>query len=386
MRRTWLLISLALLIGALITLQRYRFEKVPEIPVITLADLNAAKPILTEGARWEDDQETRFLFFDAGTRASDQAIRFDLSPIEIAEALHITFELQADSLVCGQKNWEDGRLLVNWDGSGGISTNETDPVGSVRDEEHIHETSVVVRPTSEPSRPTLHVENLGPSGTLSLSQIEITSVRERALWKAGRWVLLAGWLSWLYIALESPTQHSAPRRAMSSAIWVGMAVLFVFPGPWENLRPLITNFDLGESTGSSEGIEVLARAANQQLPIGQATPANEPTESLGQIEPKEGLILTAKRLLKSQRNLLHVLLFFLPTFAFAGLLGWRAALILSGLLSLGMEAAQLGFGYGFDLQDMGDLACDFTGILMALWGWKTRAKKLDHRTSTLEAR
>jgi glycopeptide antibiotics resistance protein len=64
--------------------------------------------------------------------------------------------------------------------------------------------------------------------------------------------------------------------------------------------------------------------------------------------------------------LLHVLLLFCPTFAFAWLSGAKRALVLGCSLALACEAAQTGFGYGFDWIDVLDLACDAAGIALAL--------------------
>lgn len=381
MRRLWLFIGLILLIGGLITLQSYRFERVSNSPVISLEELHSLASSLPNGVIWTQDSGNRSLRLGAKEGAPNRAISFGLSPIESAEALHITFQLEAKALVCGQENWEDGRLLVKWHASDGSSSTETDPVASVRDHERPEEDSIVVRPTSSPSRPTLHVENLGQSGTLILSKLEITSVRERLVWRTGRWVLLAGWFLWVYFALGSSAKKNASRRALASAIWVGMGVFFIFPGPWANLRPMVAPFDLGQCSEPTRWHDNVHDTKESKGSDAVNSTSIESAKSLGEIEPKEGWILTAKRLLKKQRYLLHILLLFFPTLAFACLLGFRQALILGGMLSLGIEAAQLGFGYGFDPKDIGDLAFDLVGVFAALWVWKTLSSRLAHRTS-----
>ena len=78
-------------------------------------------------------------------------------------------------------------------------------------------------------------------------------------------------------------------------------------------------------------------------------------------------MLRIKARIAQARPLLHALLLFAPTLAMAGLVGRKPALCLAAILSVCIELAQFGFGYGFDWGDIGDLANDTAGIFAALW-------------------
>lgn len=92
-------------------------------------------------------------------------------------------------------------------------------------------------------------------------------------------------------------------------------------------------------------------------------------------------MLRVKHAISSARPLLHILLLFAPTFGFAWLLGNRPAVVLSAMLAFSIELAQLAFGYGFDLVDVGDLATDAAGIALGLWVWNRVSKRSESRKS-----
>jgi len=62
-----------------------------------------------------------------------------------------------------------------------------------------------------------------------------------------------------------------------------------------------------------------------------------------------------------------LLMLFAPALAIALLAGARPAVWLSSMSALAIELGQVAFGYGFGWDDIGDLASDLLGILLAVW-------------------
>jgi glycopeptide antibiotics resistance protein len=89
-------------------------------------------------------------------------------------------------------------------------------------------------------------------------------------------------------------------------------------------------------------------------------------KSVGRIPDQGHFTLRLKHYAENARSLLHIALFFVPVFLTACLIGKRPARTLGIVFALSVEAAQFAFGYGFDWVDVFDLACDATGIVLAL--------------------
>ena len=228
----------------------------------------------------------------------------------------------------------------------------------------------MIHPNRSPAIPSLRLEHLGRAGEFELSELEITVVRERAIWKVGRWMLaLAGWV-WGAIAMQFCFGVSRWRAFAASFVWMMMAMHFVIPGPWKQQRPIGNRFQIGQE-------QVLVLNENTESPV-HPTPAqttgnsqpSSPTEqlkSMGKLPEQGSLALRVKHRVARARPLLHLLLLFAPTLAFALLLGWRPALFLALILAGSIELAQIVFGYGFGWDDVLDLFNDAIGIALALW-------------------
>lgn len=372
MRRFWFWISLGLLLLCLLLLRRYRFEQVADTAVVTLSELRRETPLLPPGSQWMAHHAHTGLQLDAGP--GKVALRMELPRRMAVEALHIRFRTAAEGLLQGGQEWEDGRLSIEWRSEDQDQAQEIDPVSSLRGHEK-SEASLVVRPAAGSSVPILRIENLGRSGAFEILQLEMTPVRERFAWRVGRWLLLGAWVGWLFTVLSQTLRTSFWRKALALAIWIGMGITFAFPGPWKTLRPLVIPFDLGSR---SEMISELEKSPQVHASPGLSHPVAEisgplpaaskaAAVSLGKIPLTESWILRAKRVLADGRPLLHVLLLFAPTLLFALLLGARHACYLGGALALAIEAAQAALGFGFDLLDVGDLACNAVGVAAAVW-------------------
>lgn len=370
MRRLWFSVALITLLAGLMLLRRYRFERLQAAPVTSLQEVRCLMPLLPPGASWTNamGRPGLRLALDGGHR--NLALRTELPEVGAVEALHIRFRMAAKDLIPGKQEWEDGRLFIEWRSPDGALARESDPVCSLRNDEKSGEVSLVVRPLSSPSLPILHIENLGQSGVFEVTELEMTPVRERILWRIGRWVLLGAWFLWLYAVLSVALKRMFWRRCLAAAMWIGLCVWFVFPGPWKTLRPMVLGFDLGEASGTAMVRPSPTPEVKSAEPTKRVTSLPEIVEPVGRIQPVESWMLTVKRVLSSVRPLLHMLLLGCPTLAFAFLLGGKPALWLGGSLALSIEAAQTAFGYGFDFSDIGDLASDAAGIALALWIWK----------------
>ena len=366
MRRIFLSAALIPLLAGLLLLQRDRFERVPGGAMIGLADLKAMASALPEGAAWVGGPEAPALRLEAANGRLPLAFKIGL-PVARGHALHVRMRMKADQLTRGPEKWQDGRVLVEWFAADGSSAGEVDTVGSVRGNEDIGGLSLVLRPSSESLVPALRVEHLGSGGGFSVSQLEFTPVKERTVWKIGKWCLLVAWFVWLSVALGTVSHKRLIwRHGLTAAIWLGMGVWFVFPGPWKTQRPMVIPFDLGPPIELAQTARHAGLAPTPDPVRKHEAPPPAAAEPLGRIHSPENWILSVRRVFEFGRPLLHVLLLFCPTFAFAWLSGAKRALVLGCSLALACEAAQTGFGYGFDWIDVLDLACDAAGIALAL--------------------
>jgi len=370
MRRVFLSATFLLLLAGLLLLWRYRFERVPDSPSLGLAELRAAMPELPPGAQWMGSMEHPALRLTVGPEHRSVAVRMELPGLPAMEALQIRFSMAAKNLTRGKHEWDDGRALIEWRSADGVGQQETDPVGSLRENKSSGETTLVVRPSSGSSIPVLRVEHLGEGGDFEITQLEMIPVKERSLWIYGRWGLLAGWFVWFVMLLAGGDQRSIWRRIAAAGIWLGMAIYFVVPGPWKTLRPLGIPFVIGPPVSWVTPANQPARNGQASQAASSITPPPPGSEVLGRIPLQGGWIIHVKYHLARLRPLLHALLLFAPALALAWLLGRKPAIALALGLAVSIEAAQTAFGYGFDWLDVLDLASDAIGIALAIWVYR----------------
>ena len=146
------------------------------------------------------------------------------------------------------------------------------------------------------------------------------------------------------------------RAFAASAVWVLMGTQFAVPGPWKIQRSLVIPFVLGEETQPNP----LETSTIQKMAL-----VSGPLPALGKMPAQGSLALRIKLKIKEARTFLHVLLLFAPSLLTILLVGRNPALFLMISLALGIELAQLAFGYGFDGGDVIDLTCDALGIALA---------------------
>lgn len=353
---------------------RCRFERMENLPPVSLADLKRATPILPAGAEWlgQDGRDSlRLAVNEDHPRVSFSAA---LPGISEVEALHVRINMAASNLIQGKQIWDDGRVLIEWRSADGTEKQEIDPLCSLCGNASSGNVSLVARPFSGATTPMLRIEHLGGGGEFEISKLECTAVRERAVWKYGRWILGACWFAWLYGLVSGLGSPSSVSKALAAGVWVALGTQFVVPGPWKSLRPLLVPFELGAQVAPPEP---QIHATGSETEIGAGTAVKIPaaahpatTAALGRIPPQGNWLIQIKHQLTKVRPLLHGLLLFGPTLLFAFLVGQRHALILAIGFAVAIEAAQTAFGYGFDREDVLDLLSDGLGVAAGIMAYR----------------
>jgi hypothetical protein len=372
MRRVYFLGSFVGLLAALCAMWAFRFQRSPDLPTWRLADLQAAAPPMP-GVEWTgspDRPELRVKVDSANPRV---AVRLAIPGVAAVQGLHLRYRMSARGLTPGEEIWEDGRFMIEWHQPDGDSGQENEPVGSTRYDCQSELEDFVVRPLRGPAIPALRLEHLGRSGEFELSDVEITAIEERAVWRVGRWFLALAWLAWGTLWVRSWTGIDWWRSLGVSAIWLMMAIYFVIPGPWKIQRAIYPEFQLGEPW-------LAAPAHAGAIAVGTPTIRSGPLPALGKLPAQGDLALRVKLGIARARPLLHSLLLFAPALALALLAGRKPAVFLAIPLALAIELAQVAFGYGFDWIDVLDLACDAIGIALAMWA----GKKIGERVESLK--
>lgn len=366
-RRLFLSATFLLLIAGLLGLWRFRFERLPDAPSLTLGDLQKLKPTLPPGAVWTGSAERPVLLLTASPGQPQLGVRFGLPGFPAMESLHVSLRMEARNLKLGQQKWDDGRVLIEWHSPDAGDPQETDPVCSLRESESSGDRSLVVRPASGHSIPVLRIEHLGASGEFEISKLEMVPVKERTLWKYGRWMLLASWFGWMWAILAGGDRRRVWKIFTAIGIWLGLAVCLAIPGPWKTLRPLAFEFEMSPALTSAPLDNTPASIDAPPRTPAASPPVRPGSEVLGALPLQGGWIIQVKSHLAKLRPLLHSLLLFAPTLFFAWLVGRKRAIALALGLGILIEAAQAAFGYGFDFLDVFDLASDALGIAVALW-------------------
>jgi hypothetical protein len=372
MRRLYLSGSFIALLVSLCSLWAYRFQRVPELRTWRLTDLCAATPELP-GVEWIGSPDHPSLRLKIDSENSRVAARISIPGIPAVNLLHLRFRMSARGLAPGKEEWEDGRAMIEWHPPGDAAVRENDPVGSVRYDEQLGPTDFVAFPVNAPAVPTLRLEHLGRAGEFELSDLEISVVEERAIWKTGRWILMCAWLAWGIACVRSWPGIPWWRAILASTLWVFMSTQFVVPGPWKIQRSMIPSFRLGSEstkyfTPSSAGLAAGTEKSLSSLNSG-------PLHALGKLPAQGSFVLRVKHRIQQARPLLHALLLFAPTLVLAFIIGKNPTLLLMGILALSIELAQLAFGYGFDWGDVFDLATDAFGIGLAMWAYGKMLKR-----------
>lgn len=364
MRRIFLSGSFLTLLVMLLALWAYRFEQVPGSTIWQLADLRDHAPSMP-GVEWSASPDQPKLRLHVDPAGSQVAARFAIPNVPALTLIHLNFRLTAHGLTRGPETWQDGRMMIEWHSPDTLAVLANDPVGSVKGDEQETEEDLVLKAPLPTAIPMLRLEHLGLAGDFELSDLTITMVTERPLWKIGQWAIAFAWLAWGVACVRSWPGISAPRAIFASTIWLLMAIFCVVPGPWKIQRSMVPAYQLNSDHSDSRTpnplpAKPLTKETSLLIPS-SAVPA------LGKIPNQGPWILQARHRLAQARPLLHALLLFGPSLAWVFLLGKRPTWFLASLLSLATELAQLAFGFGFNWLDVGDLASDACGVALAIW-------------------
>lgn len=360
MRRLILPLTFLSLVAAVGFLWQYRFERSPGLPTIRLADLRAATP-QPPGAEWlGSEARPRLRLRVNSAHPKPMVTRLDFPGMQAVDLLHIRFQITASNLTPGKRLWEDGRCIIEWHSPSGGTAWENNPIGSARYNHLGDVVEWVTRPDHPPAIPALRVENLGINGDFELSVFEATVVRATWFWKIGRWVVMVAWLAWAVAWIGVGAGFI--RSLLAATVWLVMGLYFVVPGPWKLYHSFGTSFCIGSESKSSLEPTTHPRITRPDTTSSRPTPL----ESVGKIPDQGDFTLRLKHYAAKARPMLHIILLWAPTLLIACLVGRRQACSLAVILAVAIEAAQVAFGYGFDWVDVIDLACDATGIAVAL--------------------
>jgi hypothetical protein len=360
-RKILLMAGFAILCAAVLLLWRHRFERIPGQAGFSLVDL---VPCAEHGETAVRDPRTGAILMRHAASGPAQVALFDFPAMEDAGHLHIRLRATARDLTPGSADWEDGRTFIEWHDPQGLLPPDPQSIHSARYDTVVRRdrNAMVIRAAHPGAVPRLRVEHLGISGFYQIDSLDVLPVRPSAVWKYGRWPVLAGWLLWVMALVRKNKKPAWWRGFLTAVVCVVMATRFIVPGPWEIIRPLAVDFSLGAEQARSPAAADDINTSGMPFPV-----LRSPAEPLGKMPVSGNLILKIKHYLSMIRPVLHGLLLFAPAFTIAWLAGWRVALMLSAMIAAGIEIAQCLFGYGFDLLDVSDLIFDACGIALGLW-------------------
>ncbi|MEI6178034.1 MAG: hypothetical protein WCS43_14170 [Verrucomicrobiota bacterium] len=356
MRRTILSISFVALLVALWGLWQCRYERTQGFPVWRLTDIRENAPPVP-GVGWLGTEDHPIVRVTVDSRNPVVAACFQIPGAPAVKMLHLKFRLIAYDLSRGKEKWEDGRFMVDWHDPSGMENFKTDPVGSIVGNDRSKLENIVIETRGDAAVPSLRLENLGSAGAFDLSDLEISVVNERMLWKTGKWLLAIAWLAWGFYVIRSWPGISRWRALAGSAIWLLACMNFVVPGPWKAQRPMGEKFNIGMEAPA-------VTIGKTPPPVGMNVGA---VTAEGKMPVQGSFALQVKLLFAQARPFLHALLLFAPTLAMMYFIGKKPALWLSIILAFAIESAQAVFGYGFDWIDILDLTCDAVGVWLAVW-------------------
>lgn len=352
------------LILATCLLWNHRFECQPDCAPWHLKELKSgAAPIA--GLEWKETDHGLVLRIALAADSPHVGARLLLPGVPPTSFLHVRFRLRAEDLKPGSQPWEDGRLLVDWLPLNEKGAIETDPVGTIRYDMQGEAVHLVVDPDLKPAIPTLRVEHLGRSGAFEISDLELTVLQERVVWRVGKWLLLGAWWLWSLCFMRGWNVRFGAKAALAGVVWNLVGVQCVVPGPWKIIRPIQQEFQLGTENGVARPLD--GPPAPRTREPGDDGLVSGGLAPLGEIPVRGSLALQLKLRIQSARPLFHMLMLFVPMFVMSLLIGRWPACGLSWLLAFAIELAQVGFGYGFGWDDIGDLFCDGVGIALAAW-------------------
>lgn len=361
------ILSMIGLAALTVFLWNHRFQELSGPVKLDLPTLVAAHPSpLPPGITWDSEQSALIL-----TKKENQAVigvDLVLPKFPPVPGLHSSLELQAINLKPNDDPWEDGRVSILWQSD--TQDSEVEYLSSVRWNNLTEIASVVSSPETASATAVIRIENMARSGALLVKRLELIAVQETPLWKVGQWILVALWTLWAAFVAGAFHQRSF-KPWLAAVLWIIVVLKLVLPGPWHNSRPFGNPYSLGTPNSAT----MAPPPALITKTVTTTSPARASSEIGQELPPQGGLLLQMRYALRSIRPLLHVGLFFVLTAALILIIRRPTALALIIPIAVGVEAVQIGFGYGFDLDDLFDLAVDGIGIFLAVFALNTWFKR-----------
>lgn len=355
MRRWWLLgLSLMILLAGLVLAWNHRYQVIPGTGAIKLTDLLTGE-IAHEGIRWVDFGGGDALRVATRRGHKGPTLDLPLPSLPQCDAVHMSFTLQGEDLVPGVGEWQDGRLNLIWaDPVGPQLQHVSSTFGKLRSEVD----SVVCPAPQRGAGVAIQLDHRGVGGSYRVEDLELLLLRQSAWWPPAQACLVLAGMMWVIGAI----------RTMFGCRWLpsGLAtclIMVVFaatsiPGPWILKQPLLMDqFPIPvPSVGSDDWMSAHSPLILAERPEGAA--------KSGQGEViQDNLVLKIKRVFRPVKSVFHAFFFAGIAFALALLLGVRPAWMISALLAVASEGAQLAFGFGVGWDELADLSMNALGIL-----------------------
>ena len=308
--------------------------------------------------------------------------------------LWIRFRAGCAGVVKGRNEWDDARVVLIWKDAGGRILRDHSPLCGMDGTRGAEAFERVVAMRKDAATPLIVIQNLGAAGEFTVEALEVRAVNNRRWFHPAAVALfLAGtaWARWAFrrwLPARGPSVAPQPvgtalaaianaltggrpwALTAAAALWVALAAFFLFPGPWDPLRPFLRGFDVAAPTARQEAAAhpapAVRPAAGAPSPAGPRAvgPVAAPAADAVLLKPPlqfdpVSLLFEAK---KYVRQLMHAAAFAAMVTAFCLLLGTRRAWLPVAALAAGSEAMQWLWGFGFDWRDVLDLAVNSAGI------------------------
>lgn len=251
-------------------------------------------------------------------------------------------------------------------------------------------------------------QHLGDSGTFQIRNVEISVVRQRAWFTAAAATLTCLWIAWAAVAvLPGISRWRWLRAPLAGMAIIGATWVLVFPQPRFACRPLVGGFLLSKAATSpmatapetvippipppvQETSTVAPPASPHPPAVAEPSPVSPPPAPPVIAEPapekREGRGLeTELRLLKDRFNFLHLVAFGAFGFVLFSLAGTRAWPIAAVIVFASEALPNYQLHQYWDRDDLGDLAVDSLGLILAAlavrWLSKWQSRRSDRHAA-----
>lgn len=300
---------------------------------------------------------------------------FDLPLPSHGESLHVRISASTKQLIPGKEIWQDGRIFLEWLTPDNQRAKIT-PLHSAQYDSHASLSFAVKVPRGD-LRPVLHLQHLGHQGDFVIHGIELSPAQHTRLWKWSSPLITLASVGLIASLLFHPSRASLPRCLGAAGITVLFAYFFILPGPWPKRVGIRQALHWVEPTSPNHAPTTPQASPENKTETARKAIASTPAHAAeyGELPEPDNLVLRAKKTLKKIRPLLHVALFLIPVLLISFCVGAKRAFGLGMTMSLGVEAAQWLFGYGFQAEDIRDLLSNLCGISLAIFCYRRLGRK-----------